>query len=159
MPSLSAFEDDAFTRRVTRTVDESTFETYRARIEDGLEWAVGALTEDGEGRVLFVYDDGRWMLPGGGVEGSETRETALVREVREETGVEISVGELLAVTEVTLAEGDRETRFHFGTYRATPVDTELSSDPGLADEGIERVEWKQELPAGCLDYDLIRRVR
>lgn len=159
MPSLSAFEDDVFTRRVTRTVDETTFETYHARIENGLEWAVGALIEDREGRVLFVRDNGRWMLPGGGVETGETRETALVREVHEETGVEISVGELLAVTEVTLTDDDRETQFHFGTYRATPDDTELSSDPGLADEGIERAEWRGELPADCLDHDLIQRVR
>ena len=42
---------------------------------------------------------GGWEFPGGKVETGETRETALVREIREELAVEISVGELLTTVE------------------------------------------------------------
>ena len=42
-------------------------------------------------------DCGRWGLVGGGIEAEESLETALRREVREETGLEITGQELFAV--------------------------------------------------------------
>jgi 8-oxo-dGTP pyrophosphatase MutT (NUDIX family) len=48
------------------------------------------------GVLLAVRVDPRgWELPGGNLESGEDDETALVREVREETGVDISVGPLV----------------------------------------------------------------
>lgn len=55
-----------------------------------------------DGRVLFVRDAksahaGRWTLPGGYVEYDERFDDAVVREVREETGLETAVEGLVAV--------------------------------------------------------------
>uniref|UniRef100_A0A942Y947 NUDIX domain-containing protein n=1 Tax=Neobacillus citreus TaxID=2833578 RepID=A0A942Y947_9BACI len=73
--------------------------------------AYGVITE-GE-RVLLAKlrwpDAGTWSLPGGGVEFDETVEQAVVREVREETGLEASVGELLGVRHHTVPA---ERRIH-----------------------------------------------
>jgi len=160
MPTLAAFEDrDVLTRRVTRETDAAGVDGVRARADRGLNWAVGALVTDPADRMLFVYEDETWKLPGGGVEAGETRREAVRREVREETGVGIAVDELAAVTEVTVTDGGRAATFFFGTYRGTPESTGLASDPGLDGEGIETVAWRDSVPGNCLDDTLVRRLR
>lgn len=59
---------------------------------------------DAAGRLLLVRRSrppaaGRWSLPGGRVEPGETPEQALVREVGEETGLEVEVGRRLGSVE------------------------------------------------------------
>ena len=60
--------------------------------------AVSALVFDGEHILLALRRDiDWWNLPGGGMEIGETVDEALCREVREETGLEIEVGQLVGV--------------------------------------------------------------
>lgn len=58
---------------------------------------VGAVIHDQQGRLLLVqraHSPGRglWSLPGGRVEHGESDQTAVEREVREETGLSVTVG-------------------------------------------------------------------
>jgi mutator protein MutT len=59
----------------------------------------GILIEDG--RILLVKqrvtETRHWALPGGRLEPGETIEQCLIREIKEETGLDISVKELLYV--------------------------------------------------------------
>ncbi|GAA3150216.1 hypothetical protein GCM10010466_46680 [Planomonospora alba] len=61
--------------------------------------AVTAVVTDGEGRILLVedVDSGRWILPGGAVDPGERPADALVREMREELGVEVEPTAVLGV--------------------------------------------------------------
>ncbi|HEY7325650.1 MAG TPA: NUDIX hydrolase [Streptosporangiaceae bacterium] len=66
---------------------------------------VGAVIRDDAGRLLMIlrgHDPGKglWSIPGGRIEPGETPEHAVVREVREETGLEVSCGPLLGTAEL-----------------------------------------------------------
>ena len=57
------------------------------------------LPRDGDGRVLLVrtIDDDRWAAIGGAIEPDESPEQAALREAREEAGVSLRLGPVLAV--------------------------------------------------------------
>ena len=59
----------------------------------------GVVCRDGQGRVLLVRPTYKttWEVPGGVVEADESPAAAASREVREELGVELSIGRLLVV--------------------------------------------------------------
>lgn len=63
--------------------------------------AAYALIVDDERRVLLALwneaAEHRWTLPGGGVELAETPEQGAVREVREESGYDVALSDLLGV--------------------------------------------------------------
>lgn len=63
-----------------------------------LVFAGGCIFDD-EGRVLLQRrgDSGKWGFPGGAVELGETPEMAAVRELKEETGLDVEVKHLIGV--------------------------------------------------------------
>jgi 8-oxo-dGTP diphosphatase len=61
---------------------------------------VGAIIKDHAGRLLLIkrgHDPGKglWSIPGGRIEDGESDAAALVREVREETGLIVTAGALI----------------------------------------------------------------
>jgi len=82
----------------------------------------GVLIEGGKLLVLRVRNsvspssDRRWSLPGGGLELGESLEACLRREMKEETGLEITVGKLLYVCDRLLDE-DHTVHMTFLVHR------------------------------------------
>ncbi|MEQ2525212.1 NUDIX hydrolase [Bacillaceae bacterium CLA-AA-H227] len=60
--------------------------------------AVGGIVEDHQGNVLLVKTkDGGWVFPGGQVEVGESLTDALIREIKEESGIDVKVGHLIGI--------------------------------------------------------------
>ena len=71
---------------------------------------VGAIITDPAGRLLLIKrghepEAGRWSLPGGRVEPGESDAEAVAREVREETGLLVTCGDLVGEVSRTAPGG------------------------------------------------------
>jgi len=78
---------------------------------------VAAIVLDDD-RVLLVRRGrepakGRWSLPGGVIELGERSAEAVVREVREETGVEVEPIRVVAIYDPIVRDEEGKVRFHY----------------------------------------------
>jgi len=96
---------------------------------------------------------GCWSIPGGTVELGETLEDALVREMKEETGLEVEPILLLTVFDRIEREGDRVLAHHVvADYLCRP-----RSDPARARAGSDALEARWVRPEELSALDLTEK--
>lgn len=118
-----------------------------------------------DGKVLLVLRGrepgcGLWSLPGGVVHPGETLRAAVIRELREECGIDVAVTETAEVVERLIPDADGRLQYHYVIldYQARWLQGELS-----ASEDVEDARW---VDPGSLDHycmtrgtaDVIRRL-
>ena len=100
---------------------------------------IGAIVFDEQGRLLLVQRanppaQGKWSLPGGRLEPGENSETGVVREVREETGLDVTVIREVGTIQRDALLGDTYVIRDFLcalSTDATPVADDDASDAGF----------------------------
>jgi ADP-ribose pyrophosphatase YjhB (NUDIX family) len=114
--------------------------------------AAYALITRGDGREVLLTrvskrgaHRGQWTLPGGGIDHGEEPREALVREVREECGLDCEVGEVLEVDDTHFggtAPSGRHEDFH-GIHLVFDATVASGSEPRVAetDGTTDRVAW------------------
>jgi ADP-ribose pyrophosphatase YjhB (NUDIX family) len=121
---------------------------------------VGAVIVD-RGRALIVRRNteplkGEWSVPGGVLELGEKLRDGAAREVLEETGLHVQVGEVLDVFDSIFADTEGRTEYHY-----VLIDFLCSAEPGEAQAGsdVSEVRWATAAEIESLPLrDSIRQV-
>lgn len=161
---LAGRYDDVLRRTETAELAPEEWERARSRAAESA-WGVGGFVTNGEA-VLLIRQGRRWgesepwVAPGGMLEADETHVEGAIREIGEETGLEVEIDGLTAINEDVLVNADDNRRFEFffAMFDATPTTTELAADPGLDDEDIYAIEWFESLPENTYAGDLYARL-
>lgn len=155
-PETVRDRDDVVTREHWRTVDAAAYEAAHERAET-IDGGVAVGVTDASGRLLLIRNDWAdgWLLPGGGVEPGEDWERAAVREVREETGLAVTVDRPVCVGRGRLRDVESGATLpveRYVVFAATPTDgTTLAAVPGVDGEDIRDVAWFDAIPEAVHD--------
>ena len=102
--------------------------------------AGGGLVYNKKGEVLFIFRNGKWDLPKGGIEKGEAIEATAMREVEEETGVnKLTINHKLQKTYHVFK---RNEKYKLKITHWFEMHSDFEGTPqGQLEEGIEKVAW------------------
>jgi 8-oxo-dGTP diphosphatase len=102
---------------------------------------------------------GQWSIPGGAVEVGETLRQAIAREVYEETGLVVEVGEVLDVFDSIHEDADGRTRYHYVLidFLCEPVKGRLCAATDVSEVRWAMIEELDSLQVGDMTQGVIRK--
>jgi len=115
--------------------------------DQGPTWASGGLIHDSRWRVLLLRHRSTarwgeaWVTPGGGLEEGETTVDGLLREVREEVGLELVGPRLTRIFNETVTDGARVHHAYFAQFVARAASEDVRPAPD-----VRETAWFEELP-------------
>lgn len=124
--------------------------------------AVAVVIEDDRGRIFLTKrsehsrdQKGKWENPGGEIDGNETSEKAILREVKEELGVKVELNKTLYKDVFPTDEGvEWEVTIFSGTLRGEPS---IQNYKETAEIGWFKKEELKDLPlASYTRSDFVR---
>ncbi|WP_342528747.1 NUDIX hydrolase [Chryseomicrobium sp. FSL W7-1435] len=113
-----------------------------SRKERGNVWlGVAGIVINSKGEWLVVQKrygglNGKWSLPAGFVEGNETVDQAVLREIKEETGIDANVIQLIGFRSGVIKEKISD---NMAIFFLKPVDSEQQPHPQL--EELYEARW------------------
>ena len=119
----------------------------------------GLILNEGNLLVVRTRSTGLYAFPGGGIELGEPIVDALHREIREETGITVEMGELATLTEDFFYYNPADEAYHalLLFYWCKPLTTKLVTDAAVFDEESEAPRWVPVSDLSAEDFQIICR--
>ena len=126
---------------------------------DTIKVGVGAVVFRGQDVLIIKRGkapfEGHWSIPGGGLEHGETVKDAVLREVREETGLEIKILGLLDVFDGL--PSDRDGDFNRHVVMIDYICDWVAGEPVAGDDAAEAEFVTIETALARLSWDTTRQ--
>ena len=119
--------------------EKEILKRFKAKIP--VSKAGGGLVYNKKGEVLFIFRNGKWDLPKGGIEKGEEIDYTALREVEEETGVNKLI--IQRKLQKTYHVFKRNGVYKLKITHWFEMTSDFEGTPkGQLEEGIEKAEWK-----------------
>ncbi len=125
-------------------------------LQKQIKTSVVACIMDAEQKILLTRRSippflGQWVMPGGKIDHGESIESALLREVKEEVGLQVEIGRLVDIYE-HLAIGHKKDHYIILYYQTKALTFELKLNPDELSEAIWFSQYQLpalDVPPGC----------